>query len=162
VGPSGSGCRTRSQTALELLGLKALVVSVQGKGATGSHQVRARKTNESESLMKCRKRRDVIETRLQSLAWDKVWGIPAYCPGGDRHERWRESGLGFCVERGNLSPRCQGRPPSGRPTRDRVPMRGTGADRPVRAMKLGNAGRAKGSGRPALVASQPEMGGTCG
>ncbi len=32
------------------------------------------KTNESEPLMKCRKRRDVIETRLQSLAWDKVWG----------------------------------------------------------------------------------------
>ncbi len=32
AGPSGSACRSRSQTALELLGLRALVVSVQGKG----------------------------------------------------------------------------------------------------------------------------------
>ena len=28
----------------------------------------------SETLMNCRKRRDVIETKLQSLAWDRVWG----------------------------------------------------------------------------------------
>jgi hypothetical protein len=143
VGPSGSACRSRSQTALELLGSKAPVVSVQGKGATGSHQVRTRKTNESEPPLKCRKRRDVIESRPQSLACDKAWGIPVYCPSGGRHERRREPGLGFCAERGNLSPRCEGRTPSGRPTRSRVPMRGTGADRPVRAMKPGNAGRAK-------------------
>ena len=159
VGPSGSGCRTRSQTTLELLGSKALVVSVQGKGVTRSHQVRTRKTNESELPLKCRKRRDVIESRLQSLACDKVRGIPVYCPGGGRHERQREPGLGFCAERGNLSPRCQGRTPSGRPTRGRVPMRGTEADRLVRAMKPGNSGRAKESGRPVLVIGQPEMGG---
>jgi hypothetical protein len=32
-------------------------------------------TNTSESLIKCRKRRDVIKTRGESLTWDK--------PGGD-------------------------------------------------------------------------------
>ena len=37
-----------------------------------TRQVSAGKTNASEPLMKCRKRRNVIETRLQSLAWDKL------------------------------------------------------------------------------------------
>lgn len=43
-------------------------------------------TNVSEPLMTCRKRMDAIETRLQSLAWDKAWRKPADCPGGGRHE----------------------------------------------------------------------------
>jgi hypothetical protein len=36
--------------------------------------------------MKCRKRKDVIETRLLSLAWDAARGKPVDCPSGDRHE----------------------------------------------------------------------------
>ena len=36
--------------------------------------------------MRCRKRRNVIETRLQSLAWDAVKAGPAYGLGGDRHK----------------------------------------------------------------------------
>jgi hypothetical protein len=36
--------------------------------------------------MMCRKRRDAIETRLQSLAWDEARGEPVDCPGGGRHE----------------------------------------------------------------------------
>ena len=63
----------------------ARVVSVPGKGGT-TRQVRAGKANVSEPLTTCRKRRDVIETRLQLLAWDKAWGAPVYCPSGDRHE----------------------------------------------------------------------------
>jgi hypothetical protein len=31
-------------------------------------------TNTSEPLIKCRKRRDVIETRRESLAWDESGG----------------------------------------------------------------------------------------
>ena len=46
----------------------------------------AGKTNVSEPLMKCRKRRDVIETEVQSLARDEAREVPAYCPSGDRHE----------------------------------------------------------------------------
>jgi len=48
--------------------------------------VRAGKTNVSEPLVTCRKRRNVIETGLQSLARDKVRGMPADCPSGDRHK----------------------------------------------------------------------------
>ncbi len=63
----------------------AWVVSVPGKGGT-TRQVRVEKTNESEPLMKCRKRRDVIETGLQLLARDTARGMPVSCPSGDRHE----------------------------------------------------------------------------
>ncbi len=51
-----------------------------------TRQVRAGKANVSEPLTTCRKRMDVIETRLQSLAWDKAREVPAYGPSGDRHE----------------------------------------------------------------------------
>jgi hypothetical protein len=51
-----------------------------------TRQVSAGKTNVSEPLTTCRKRRDVIGTRLQSLAWDEARGVPADCPSGDRHE----------------------------------------------------------------------------
>ncbi len=63
----------------------ARVVSVAEK-AGGTRQVCAGKTNGSEPLTTCRKRRDVIETRLQSLVWEAARGMPADCPSGDRHE----------------------------------------------------------------------------
>ena len=61
------------------------VVSVSEK-AGRTRQVCAGKTNVSEPLTTCRKRRDVAETRLQSLAWEEARRMPADCPSGDRHE----------------------------------------------------------------------------
>ena len=52
---------------------------------------------------------------------------------------------------GNLSLRCQGRSPSGDHHEASVPMRSTGADQPVRAMKAGNAAGAKGLGQAVVV-----------
>ena len=46
----------------------------------------AEKTNASEPPMRCRKRRNVTETRLQSLAWNPAETRPAYGLGGDRHK----------------------------------------------------------------------------
>ena len=51
-----------------------------------TRQVSAGKTNVSEPLMTCRKRRDVTETRLQLLAWDEAREVPVDGPSGDRHE----------------------------------------------------------------------------
>lgn len=51
-----------------------------------TRQVSTGKTNASEPSMTCRKRRDVAETRLQSLACDQARRVPADCPSGDRHE----------------------------------------------------------------------------
>ncbi len=36
--------------------------------------------------MKCRKRKNIIETGFQSLARDELGGRPACWPSGDRHE----------------------------------------------------------------------------
>jgi hypothetical protein len=61
------------------------VVSVSEK-AGPTRQVRTGKTNVSEPLKTCRKRRDVIETGLQLLARDKAREVPVDGPSGDRHE----------------------------------------------------------------------------
>src|SRR6266481_6219473 len=85
AGPSGPGCRTGSQTTGCCSGPMTRVVSETEK-AGQTRQVQAEKTNESEPPMKCRKRRDVIETGLQLLARDQARGTPVSCPSGDRHE----------------------------------------------------------------------------
>src|SRR4051812_28897692 len=130
-----------------------------GERRDQSRQVCAGQTNASEPLLTCRKRRDVAKTRLQSLVWDEARRKPADWPSGDRHEDGVRPERGSCAERGNLSPRCEGRPPSGRPTRSRVPMRGEGTDGFVVPSRPGNAGGGKGPGTRAEEAGQPAMGG---
>src|SRR4051812_21511016 len=82
-----------------------------GKRRDQSRQVCAGQTNASEPLLTCRKRRDVAKTRLPLLACAKARREPADWPSGDRHEDGVRPARGSCAERGNLSPRCQGRPP---------------------------------------------------
>ena len=119
--------------------------------------------NEREPLiLKCRKRIDVIETRGQSLTWDAVWGVPVYCPDGDRHKggmivvrarAWNVGTCGVAIEGDGQGDEL---------TRPRVPMQYRGTDCPVGAMKPGNAGGAKGANGSAAGMDQPAMGGTCG
>ena len=106
-GPSDSGCRIRVQTTASCSDPTVGVVSVAEKAGI-TRQVCVGKTNGSEPLMTCRKRRDVVETRLQSLAWDEARRVPADWPGGDRHEGGVRPMRGSCVEHGNLLLRCQG------------------------------------------------------
>ena len=56
---------------LKLLWSRAMVVSVEGKGSARRNQVKVGETNTSEPLIKCRKRRNVIKTKGESLTWDK-------------------------------------------------------------------------------------------
>ena len=158
VGPSDSDCRIGVQTTTSCAGTMAGVVSVAEKAGI-TRQVCAGKTNASEPLMTCRKRWNVAETGLQLLAWDEARREPADWPSGDRHEDGVRPARGSCAERGNLLPRCQGRPPSGRTARSRVPMRGAGTDGFVVAVMPGNAGGAKGPDSPAKETGQPERGG---
>ena len=138
------------------------VVSDSAKGGAGLHQVRTGKANASEPLMTCRKRTDVVETRLQSLVWDEAWGKPVFCPGGGRHEGGASPVQALVRNVGTYRSDAKGEPTSGRTTRGRVPMRGGGADRRVVVMKPGNAGGAKASACPAEAAGQLERGGACG
>ena len=52
------------------------------------------------------------------------------------------------------SPEQEGEPQAAESARGRVPMRAAVADRPVVAMKPGNAGGAKGTGHPGSVDGQ--------
>src|SRR5579863_6944463 len=89
-------------------------------------------------------------------------GETCLAPGRWPAQRRREPDSGSSGERGNLPLRCQGRTPSGRPTRGRVPMRSGGTDQPVGAMKPSNVGGARGLNGPVLSEGQPAMGGARG
>jgi hypothetical protein len=121
--------------------------------------VRAGKANVSEPLTTCRKRRDVIETRLQLLAWDEARGVPAYCPSGDRHEGGASPAQALVRNVGTCCPDAKGELRVADPQGERVPMRGAGADGSVVAKKPGNAGGAKGSNDLAAGMGQPATGG---
>jgi hypothetical protein len=54
-GPLEAGLQEQASNRLKLRGLRALVVSVEGKGGARLRQVRIEETNASEPLMKCRK-----------------------------------------------------------------------------------------------------------
>lgn len=111
--------------------------------------------------MTCRKRRDDVKTGMSR--WPGISSV-ATCLLTERHPalRWRELATGISRERGNLSLRCEGRSSSGDPTRARVPMRSTGADRSVVVKKVVNATGAKGSDYLASIRGQLAMGGTYG
>ena len=122
------------------------------------HQVCTEKMNESEPPMQRRKCKDVIETKLLALAWDKVWKKPVYCPSDDRRTGGMSSDTGFCREHGNLSFRYRGKATSGSTTRVIVPMRSTGADQLVVVMKFAKANGAKGLNDSVFILSQLEIG----
>jgi len=59
---------------LKLLWLRATVVSVGEKGSTRWDQVGIKEMNASKPLKKCRKRRDDVKTRGESLTWEESGG----------------------------------------------------------------------------------------
>jgi hypothetical protein len=142
------------------------VVSVTEK-AHEMRQVRTEKANVSEPLLKCRKRRDDIKTGVQLLPRDQPGGCLSIglVVSGMKVARVR-----FRPQRGTwerLAPiplagcwigQREGDSQAAETVRDRVPTRGRRADRLVVAMKPGNAGGAKGTGRPGSFDDQPAVG----
>lgn len=127
-------------------------------------QVRAEKANESEPLMKCRKRSDVIETGVQLLPWDESGGYLSTAPmvTGIKVARARfrlQCGtwerLAPIMPAGCWTGRREGEPQTAETVRGGVPMRGRRADRLVVAMMPGNAGGAKETGCPGSFGDQP-------
>ena len=124
------------------------------------------KANESEPLLKRRKRTDVIETGVQLLPRDEPGGgllIGQAVTGaevarvriGHRHETWEP--VAPAVPAGCWIGRSKEVPQAAETARGRVPVRGTGADRLVVAVRPGNAGGAKGTGRPGALGGQPML-----
>jgi hypothetical protein len=124
------------------------------------------KANESEPLLKRRKRTDVIETGVPLLPRDEPGGcllIGQVVTGAEvararsrhRHETWEP--VAPAVPAGCWTGRSKGGPQAAETARGRVPVRGTGADRLVVAVRPGNAGGAKGTGRPGAFGGQPML-----
>ena len=133
-------------------------VGVKASG-TYPEQVRIRQTNESEPSMthrylsKCRQNQGRLHLLGQACRAPDDWASGGRCRGGVKLIQ------AFVRNCGNQSLRCQGRSTSGKHHEARVPMRGTGTDRPVRAMKAGNAAGAKGSSQAAALGVQLATGG---
>ena len=142
--------------------LKAFVVSDYGKGRRMTCQVWIRKMNESEPLTKRRKSNRYRQNQSLGLVLGQSSEDSCLLTGRRSVYKRHDPTPGLYMERANLSFRCQGRKPSGGPTRLRVPMRNTGADQLVRAMNSGNAEGAKGLARPAEVMCQLTRGGAHG
>ncbi len=119
----------------ELRGSRARVVSVVGKGGTRFRQVWIEETSVSEPSKTCRKRRDDVKTGGSRYSGRSL-GVTFLQPRRRPAVRRRDLDSGSRVELGNLSLRCEGRIPSGGPTRKRVPMRGTGAESRVVVRKV--------------------------
>ena len=156
VGPPGSPMQVESPNHRKLRRSRAGVVSVAAKAPPGAGQVCDEKTNVCEPLLTHRnvvmaskpgkytapgERRAVRRCRSQAAACALAWWCPVY--------RWRELVVGAGMEQENLSSRyrwpvemggvgplaARGRTRSGGPIKGRVPTRGTGADRPVIAVR---------------------------
>ncbi len=170
VWPSAVALQGEAANHRELRRSRAGVVSVAEKARQRARQVWTTKASASEPLMTCRKRIDGIKTGVESFPRDEPGGcLPTgqVVPGMKVARAW--SGLpcgtwepvaptgrpasGAVVARGGPSTRD---PQAAGTARGRVAMRGTGADRPVVAMKPGNAGGAKGTGRPGSIGGQPQ------
>jgi len=137
-----------------------VVVSVAEK-AHGMRQVRAGKANVSEPLLKRRKRSGVIKTGVQSLPRDEpggclltgqvVTGVKV-ARARFRHQHGTWEPVAPMVLAGCWAGRPKGVPRAAETARGRVPVRGTGADRLVVAVKVchergeePDVGRASGS-----------------
>jgi hypothetical protein len=139
-----------------------------GQGAPRVRQVWTRKASESEPLMTCRE--DLPASKPgQSVRPGMSPGatcIAARAVSGMEAARaWSRLWCGTwepvvpittAVHWTQTVPRSREEEPQAeRTARGRVPMRGTGADRPVVATRPGNAGGAKGPGHPGSLGGQP-------
>jgi len=107
AGSLGAGDQAQASNHCELLALRALVVSVAGKGGSKTRQVRSGETSASEpfddvpkSVGRCRNRGEGSGSR------DEFGRSPEARPKRHPAWRWRESRSGSFAERGNLSLQC--------------------------------------------------------
>jgi hypothetical protein len=125
-------------------------------------QVGIRKAKTPEPLLK---RRDPETCRQNQRLLDPLGSVrrtPGYGADGDRRRGGASLIRALMWNCGNLSLRCQGRSPSGDHHEASVPMRSTGTDQPVRAMKAGHAAGAKGLDQAVVVNVQLATGGDLG
>jgi hypothetical protein len=126
---------------------------------TTSKHVWIRETNASKPLIT---RRDFVTCRQNQgrfLLLGQACQKPDYWTSGDRRKEGVTLIRAFAWNCGNQSLRCQGKCTSSKSYEAKYPMRSTGTDRPVRAMRTGNAVGAKGTNQAVVFRIQLETGG---
>ena len=131
VGPPKLAVRCWPQNHCKLRSSKAAVVSVAAKGETRSRQVWSGEASVSEPLMTCRNPLDDVKTGGATFFRDQFGGGPEACPSGIRHIGGAkpDQALGWKVR--TCRSYAKGDAQAANTARARVPMRSTGAERPV-------------------------------
>ena len=132
-------------------------MSVAEKAAR-RRQVWVGKANESEPLMTCREPVKASKPGLVENPGISLHEKPDYCAGGVRHKGGASPTQAVGRNVRTCRPDAKGEPQAAETVRGRVPMRDTGAGRPIVAMRPGNAGGAKGADYLGLLAGQPLVG----
>ena len=160
-GPPEPPCGRRLQTTREGRRLKTVVLSVAGKGATRSRQVRTGKMSDERqfSAVDVSKANQVASKPRSGLCLGMSLGdirlLPRWCPAYRQHE----PGPGSRVERvkacpilpAGEKPAARGRASSGRIREELSTVAGALADSPVVAvilLRIAVGWGAKGRGRP--------------
>jgi hypothetical protein len=118
-----------------------------------------KKANENEPRMFCRKRPNRHPNQADLATWEQVQQEPVYRLDGDRQLSGTSLVQAFMRNMGTWRSDAKGGTQWEAPVRVRVPMQSAGTDRPVVAMKPGNAGEAKELNRLASGMDQPVRGG---
>lgn len=160
-GPFEVGFQERASNHPKLLRLRAVGGERWGQSERMYlEQVWIRETNASEPSMTRRNSETCCQNQRRFYHLGQACRGPDYWASGDRRiggVKLIQASVWNC---GNQSFRCQGRSTSGGNHEARVPMRSTGTDRSVVAMKAGNAAGAKGSGQAVALGVQLATGGS--
>jgi len=170
--PSGAASQGEAPSHRKVRRSRAGVLSVAGTAHRECVRYEPRRRARANHPMTRRKR---IDDARAGAGRCPGMSLGATCPLPRRRPAWRgrELGSGSGAERGSLAPdsgpavhltswspgRRRRDPQVAEATRGSAARRGTGADRLVVAMMPGNAGGAKGAGRPGPFGGQPPYGG---
>jgi hypothetical protein len=115
--------------------------------------------NKIEPLWTRRKGYRCRQNQGRVLLLGQVYRKPEYWVDGDRRIEGMNLIRALVWNCGNQSFRCEGKSSSSLSYEAKRPKRSTGTDRPVRAMRTGNAVGAKGAGQAVAFRIQLETGG---
>jgi hypothetical protein len=135
--PSAAALQEEAANHHEVRRSRAGVLNVVEKARQRARQVGAGKASESEPLRTCRKLQDDTRTGVEAVPRDELGGDLRGCPGGVRHKggaspvqapMWN---VRTCRSAVRTSACGTGDRQAVATARRRVPMRITGADRPI-------------------------------
>jgi hypothetical protein len=158
--PFGVGFQERAPNHPRLLRLRAVVVSAGVKALRYTSSRYGSERRRKLNLPMTRRNPQICrQNQGRFYLLGRARRALGYWAGGGRRIGGVNLIQALVRNCGNQSFRCQGRSTSGINREARVPMRSTGTDRPVVAVKAGNAAGAKGSGQAVVVGVQLATGG---